>query len=140
MYRYPRDPREGKGKEKVKMRENLFAKKRKARTIDSRLVGGYLPLPVAERLRLIALYKGSSIQNILQNIIEDWSNKFESDDVIINEVAKLAKEEWKRRRIESIPGDYSLYLEEVVSLLKKRKISEKYIDEIIEILRGWYKE
>lgn len=115
------------------MRKDLFAKKRKARIIDSQLVGGYLPLPLVERLRLISLYKGRSIQNILQNIIEDWIIKFEPDE-IIDEVVKLAIEEWDCRIAshKPAPGDYSSYLEEVALLLKKRKISEKYIDEIME--------
>ncbi len=106
---------------------------------QSRLVGAYLPLPLAEQLRLLSLYYDKSLQNILQEIIMEWYNTVnKSEKEIIETLVERAIVEWQRRVMES--GEISRqkqeeYIEETKDTLRRRKISERHINTIIDKLK-----
>ncbi len=104
----------------------------------SKLVGAYLPLPLANRLRLLSVYYEKSLQRILQEIIVEWDNAVnKSEKEIVGALIERAAVEWQRRVMES--GQISRqaqeeYVQEVLSALKRRKISKYHMDVIMEKL------
>ncbi len=109
--------------------------------IMGKLVGGHIPLPLAQYLQLLALYHEKSIQKTLKTIIQEWCSDKESEDVIIETLADRAYIEWKRRQSEYIIADSSQrrekYLKEVADRLKKHKVTKKeYVDGVISQLRA----
>ena len=106
---------------------------------NSKLVGGYIPLPLADHLRLISVYYNKSLQNIFQEIIEEWCRKInKSEKDIIEILTEKAVVEWQRRVMES--GKISRieqekYIREIYSILKRRKVAERHINVIINKLK-----
>ncbi len=106
---------------------------------NSKLVGGYIPLPLADHLRLISMYYNKSLQNIFQEIIEGWCRKInKSEKYIIEILTEKAVMEWQRRVMES--GKISRieqekYIREIYSILKRRKVAERHINVIINKLK-----
>lgn len=106
---------------------------------NSKLVGGYIPLPLADHLRLISMYYNKSLQNIFQEIIEEWCRKTnKSEKYIIEILTEKAVMEWQRRVMES--GKISRieqekYIREIYSILKRRKVAERHINVIINKLK-----
>jgi len=106
---------------------------------NSKLVGGYIPLPLADHLRLISMYYNKSLQNIFQEIIEEWCRKInKSEKYIIEILTEKAVMEWQRRVMES--GKISRieqekYIREIYSILKRRKVAERHINVIINKLK-----
>lgn len=106
---------------------------------NSKMVGGYISLPLADHLRLISVYYGKSLQNIFQEIIEEWCRKINKSEKEITEVlTERAIAEWQRRIMES--GKISRieqekYMREIYSILKRRKVAERHINIILNKLK-----
>lgn len=107
---------------------------------QSKLVGAYLPLPLANRLRLLSVYYDKSLQNILQQLIDEWSNSVNmSDKEILKALIERAVIEWQRRVMESgqiSRQEQEQYLQETKSALKRRKIANHHINIIMDALKN----
>jgi len=101
--------------------------------LTGKLVGGYVSQQAADYLRLLAVYKGNTIQTVLQEIIEEWMQEQEPRWSLIEALADRAYMEWIRRNLDV--GGWGLYEEEVRSRLQKRKIVDETIDEILKEMR-----
>lgn len=107
--------------------------------LSGKLVGGYVPLPVSQRLRLLAVYNETSIQKTLQQIIIEWTTEKEPENSMIETLADRAYMEWKRRLNEyKIVADTNsrrkAYITEIKERLRRRKLSHEYIEMIAEKL------
>jgi len=112
--------------------------------LTGKLVGGNIPLPVANHLQLLALYRETSIQKTLQTIIEEWCSEKETIECIIETLADRAFLEWTRR-LAAYPNEVLKtlhmdtlrfeYLEENRVWLQRHKITDpKHIKDIIYAL------
>lgn len=102
--------------------------------LTGKLVGGYVSQQAADYLRILAVYQNSTIQSVLQNIIEEWMTDQEPKWSIIEALADRAYMEWIRRDLD--PGGWNAYEREVIRYLQKRKITEESIQEILKEMRG----
>lgn len=107
---------------------------------QSRLVGAYLPLPLADHLRLLSVYYGKSIQSILQELITEWMNTVNKPEKeVIDALVERAVVEWHRRIMEA--GEISRqqqeeYIEEIKdTLLRRRKLADHHADKVVEKLK-----
>lgn len=105
---------------------------------NSKLVGGYVPLPLADHLRLISVYKSKSLQNMFQEIIEKHCRESKSEKEIIEILVEKAVMEWQRRIMESgkiSKIEQEKYMREIYSILKRRKVAERHINVILSKLK-----
>lgn len=101
--------------------------------LEGKLVGGYVPRPSADYLRLLALYKNGSVQSVLQEMIDEWMKEQEPKQAIIEVLADRAYMEWIRRDLDIANWEY--YEKEIISRLKKRKIDDQDIQNILKEMR-----
>jgi len=104
----------------------------------AKMVGGYLPAELADRLRLLSVYHGRSFQSILQQITTEWSEEIgKTDDEIIEELAEKAMAEWNRRTSEGEANEKQrdAYLREVRNILRRKKVSEHHIERLINKMK-----
>ncbi len=100
----------------------------------TKMVGGYIPISLANRLRLLSIYYEKPLQTIIQQVLSEQVNSInKTDDEIIVELANRAAAEWNRRESENImtQKQYLEYLAELEERLKKKKVS---LDDIHSIL------
>jgi len=120
-------------------KENPFRNPYKIRGENSKLVGGYIPLPLADRLRLLSVYYERSAQNLLREIIEEWNKAIgKSEEEIIETLVERAVVEWQRRILES--GTISRraqedYINELSETLARKKVASHHIDIILGKLK-----
>ncbi len=116
------------------MDQNPFKNPQMIQQEQGKLVGAYLPLPLADRLRLLSVYFGKSLQAILQEIIGQWITSVDkSEKEIIDALVERAVMEWQRRVIESGEMDRQKqdnYLKEIRAALQRRKVAERHIDSV----------
>ncbi len=102
-----------------------------------KLVGGHVPLPLADYLRLLALYYEKSIQGTLQTIIQEWCYDREPIETIAEVLADRAYLEWRRRLNEyqinaNTPQRRAAYITEVRERLHKHKVNNpQHIDAVV---------
>lgn len=101
--------------------------------LTGKLIGGYVSQQAADYLRLLAVYKNSTIQTVLQEIIEEWMQEQEPRWSLIEALADRAYMEWIRRDLDM--GGWGLYEQEITDRLQRRKITEESIEEILEEMR-----
>lgn len=110
-----------------------------------KLVGGYVPLPVADYLGLLALYHKTTVSNIIREMIQHRIDNEEPEELIINTLANRAYKEWfKRLKANSRKKDWKSNEDliarfrefelEVKFRLLKRKVNEPKAIEIIQVL------
>lgn len=102
------------------------------------MVGGYLPAPLADHLRLLSVYHGRSFQSILHQITSEWCESIgKTEDEILNELSKRAILEWERRKKEGKASErqHEAYLREVRNLLRRKKVSEHHIEQLINKMK-----
>ena len=118
------------------MKMNPFQTKKQKKRENQKMVGGYFPLSLVQRIRLLAVYQGRSVQNIFQQIVEQWSESADvkPNDVVIKELAKRAFEEWERRKNNENEVQISEYLKELNLVLTRRKVSRHHIEEILDLI------
>lgn len=101
---------------------------------DGKLVGGYVPRPSAEYLRLLALYKNGSVQSVLQEMIREWMDNQEPRDSIIETLADRAYMEWIRRDVDI--SKWEAYEKEITERLQRRKVNDQDINDILKEMRA----
>ena len=102
--------------------------------LTGKYVGAYISQHAASYLRLLAVYKSNTIQAVLHEIIEDWMANQEPVDSIIETLADRVHTEWRRRKTPIF--DWNQYEEEVIGRLKRRKVSEEMITQIVKEMRA----
>lgn len=109
----------------------------------SKMVGGYLPNPLANHLRLLSVYHGRSFQSILQQIILEWCKTQETEEEIIDALAAQAFYEWQRRASEykgkttnAKAKEAEKYEEELKGILERRKVAEHHIQAVLNKFRS----
>jgi len=121
-------------------RRNPFKTQRTNLQEDRKLVGAYLPLPFTNHLRLLSVYFEKSLQNILQEIITQWSDAVgKSEKEIMDVLIDRAVNEWQRRVLESgrlSKKKQEKYLEEIQTTLKRKKVSKAHLEYIMKKLKG----
>jgi len=115
-------------------------KQQEGLTSNSKIIGGHLPLPLVYRLKLIAAYQGENIQWVLQQMAETWSESIgKSNEELIKGLAEKAIEEWNRRKkMEGILANKKAreeYLQEIKTILCRRKISHDHVEMIISEMK-----
>lgn len=94
-------------------------------------VGAHLPRPLAAYLRLLAVYKGKSIQKTLEALVSEERDDGWDEILLADELALKAIEEWKERGT----PDLKKYLNEIKGVLDKKKIADHHRDLILERIR-----
>ncbi len=121
-------------------KRNPFQPRQQEKKEDHRMIGGYFPLHIADRLRLLSIYYEESVQGTLQAIIENWisENADKTDDVILEDLSARACSEWRRRTGGRKAGkkEKEEYVKEMGSILKRRKMPEQYIDALLKALKA----
>lgn len=106
----------------------------KASDDETKLVGGYIPATMAERLRLLSIYYEKSLQLIIKESLENWYASYGNPDKsIIEELSDRAVAEWNRRKKENkmTQKQYLGYLKELEERLEKKKLSSDNIQAIL---------
>lgn len=103
------------------------------RYLTGKLIGGYVSQSVASYLRLLTVYKGRTIQGVLQEIVEEWQSEQEPESSIIEALADRAYMEWIRRK--QPMEEWGEYEKEVGNRLRRRKVEEEKINTILEEMR-----
>lgn len=93
-------------------------------------VGGYVPRQTANHLRLLSIYKSTTLQSILQEMVEEWIVSQEPYVSIIEILADRAHMEWLRRASQN--EDWSTYEQELRERLKRRKVNNESVEEILK--------
>lgn len=105
--------------------------------LRGKLVGGHIPLPLADYLSILALYYEKSIQGTLQTIIQEWCYDREPLESIVMVLADRAYLEWQRRLGEyrinaNTPARRAAYLEEVKDRLRRHKVTNsEHVEAVI---------
>jgi hypothetical protein len=108
--------------------------------LRGKLVGGHIPLPLANYLNVLALYYEKSIQGTLQSIIQEWCYEKEPIETIAEVLADRAYLEWKRRLTEyKIDADTAprreAYLQEIRDRLRKHKVTDEiHVEAVVKRL------
>ena len=106
---------------------------------NSKLVGGYLPLPLANRMRLLSVYQQTTVQGILRELIESWSAETPSDEQVIGQLANRICAEWERRvetgEVKETKKSQKDYQQEITGMLRRRKVSDHHICMIVDRLK-----
>lgn len=118
-----------------------FAKGSKDKGEEVMFIGGYFPPNTVYLLRLYAVYKGQSLQRVLQTIVDDWwKHSPLSSDELVDGLVEQAIKEWERRisgRQDEITAEERQdYLDEIETILAHRKIHSSHIEEIIDKLEA----
>lgn len=100
------------------------------------MIGGYVPRSYAEYLRLLSLYNYTTTQTTLKDIIGYWMESQEPRQSIIHTLADRAYQSWKNRKKENPAENYNSYKKEIKDRLRKRKLSERTIYEIITAMNA----
>lgn len=107
--------------------------------LTGKLVGGYISQQAAAYLRLLAVYKGGTIQSVLQEMIEDWMNEQEPEVSIMETLVDRIYMEWIRRmsgeKTSLAETNWRKYEAEVIERLRRRKISDEMILKIVKEMR-----
>ena len=122
-----------------------FAPKTEKALYTQKLMGVYIDKNEAVYLHLNALYKNTSISEILRELIKEFINKNENKDYIITQIAEKAHETWKEyqsknigkigwKGAEQIAMRWDNYKIIAISNLKKKKIFPEIIDKIIRLM------
>lgn len=114
-----------------------------------KLVGGYVPLPVADYLGLLALYHKTTVSNLIREMLQNKIENEEPEEHIINILAKRAYSDWLKRLKENqskkawkTPEDiiarFREFEIEVKFRLLKRKINEPKVVEILQVMENLF--
>ena len=121
------------------MKRDPFKAEHFPKVPNSKLVGGYIPLPLAEHLRLLSIYHGESLQSILRKIIAEWCRDVDkSEKEIIETLVEKAVFEWQRRIVQTgkiSKIEQEKYLREIQTILKRRKVAGRHINIILSELK-----
>ena len=117
---------------------NPFVEKHEGKNDKSRLIGGNVPIDVADYFRLVAVHQGKSIQSLLLEILLYWQiAEGENENLMTDTLADKAHIEWlkydnvKGRGLMSVQRKY---INEMNSALTNLKLSKKYINNILGAL------
>ena len=87
----------------------------------SRMVGGYVPRPVADQFDLLSLYLNVSKNRIVQELIEEKLSQYD-EAVMIEEIVQRVHGEWENRRLRN-QGKHAHW--RGIGQLKKRYVEYK---------------
>lgn len=116
----------------------------------ARVVGGYIPLRLSDYIALVAIFRNTTISEILRGLFDEFEDKSEPEDHVIRVLANRAHTEWVRRLKErqDTPGwrthqeilaRYREYqLETAAILTTKRGVSDGKAQEIIHEMEEIY--
>lgn len=113
-------------------KNNPFIKKNTKIPIQQKkLVGAYLPLPLANEISLLSVYLNQNIQDIIKIAIESWKKELnKSEEEIIHELSTQAYDCWTQQG-EEYPS-FEKYKKELIETLGRRKVSTRHTELIIE--------
>ena len=101
--------------------------------LTGKLVGGYISQRAHAYLRLLAIYRGGSMQSNIQHMLEEWMEDKAPESKIIDVLAGRACGEWGRRELSADKWD--AFEEEMGSRLVKKKIDFETIEKIRHEMR-----
>lgn len=87
----------------------------------ARMVGGYLPHPLAEKLGVMALFKDVTRSDIIRSLLEEQLNKAPSTAEMLEKIAERLYLTWSQ----TIP--LSEYLDIVTRHLESKKLSDGHV-------------
>jgi len=99
-----------------------------------RLVGGYLPQPLAEKLSVLSLFHDDSRSNIIRSLLEKQLQEAPPTAHMLEEIAWRFYKSW----CQTIP--LSDYLNTVATHLENKKISDGHIIYVIRLIEEIAKE
>ena len=116
-----------------KKKINPFKHPQETMQKNSRLIGGYLPLPLANFMRLAAVFHGLSVQKLLYKIIANWYQGAAKDEqtmivgLIMRGVTEWNMRETDKKRTEA---DINAYIREMETALCHAKMPMYYLQQI----------
>lgn len=112
--------------------ENPFVEKKEDK--NDKLIGGYVPLHIANYLRLFSIYQGKSLQSVLLDIITSWNTaEGLSPEYIMESLAQKAYTMWEKWE-DKEKKDKTEYLKQIETTLSNLKLSDDYIEQVLELL------
>ena len=105
-----------------------------AHYLTGKLVGGFVSQQAHAYLRLLAVYKGGSMQSNIQQMLEEWMLDKEPETLIIKALVDRAYAEWRRREWPKIKWDE--FEEEMRERLVKKKLDFETIEKIQSEMRA----
>ncbi len=100
---------------------------------ETRFVGAYFPQELADYLKLLSAEKGLSVQKTLQDVVYRQNQECSTEQIIQN-LIQQADDKWKDGLAQGQKGNREqqrLYLKEIKNRLKRRKVAEHHIKEIL---------
>jgi hypothetical protein len=95
--------------------------------VQERLIGGFIPQPMAERLALVTTFRGVTRAKIIRDYIKSYLKKARPDEEMIQAIAKKAFATWYSNQ----EVDFEVYREQIEGSLGRKKISEQHIQLIL---------
>jgi len=113
---------------------------------NMKLVGAYVPRQTADYLSLLALYHNKSVSKIIEEMIDKRISTEEPPDAIVRILANRALNEWNKRLqnkknshgwkdYDDIRRRWGAFKEELREQLKRRKLQEYQIEQIVSTLQ-----
>ena len=115
-----------------------------------KIVSAYLPWSMANLLALIAVREGTSISNLLGDIVNRYVTENESEETTIRVLASRAHNEWVRRltqfrgRVDGwrnekeIATRYREYQDEMKIALQRRRVIEPNAVQVVQTMELMY--
>lgn len=122
----------------------------KSKQSGERFVGAYLPQHIVDYLNLLAVYRQSTITNLLIELLGQYAdNQEEPVDYLTRILAQRAYNEWAKRLKqnkynqgwkdqEQVVNQYRKYEDEIRKTLHNRKVPEPWVTEIIQKMENMY--
>ncbi len=104
---------------------------------STKFIGAFLPPPLVDQVRLVAVARGQSLQKLVQEVLQNWS-QWSPDaipEVAITCLAERAISEWERRvaagAVKDSKRQVTQFLKEVASELRRKKLAEHYVEMVV---------
>ena len=122
-------------------KRNPFGKRLNPPQKPSKLVGGFLPLQLADYVCLLAVYHGQSVQSEIHDaVVGRVALVGKSEGQIIEALVEEAACEWRERvaqgRSKADVDTRARYMQEIEASLRRRKVSEPHKAAIMSALIG----
>lgn len=124
-----------------------FATKTENHFNKRKMIGVYIEKEHASYLSLYALYRNTTISDILRELVFEYIQGKEKEEKLLQHIAKEAVTEWRRwilknnglpgwRNSEQLSNRWDDFKKEAVKNLKKRKIYPDIITKILDLMEN----
>lgn len=99
---------------------------------EEKMIGGYVPIDMANYLRLSSIHQERSLQNLLIEILSSWRvTQGKLPDTMIEHLAQKAFAEWEKWEWAG-KRTQTEYLKEIETHLSNLKMPEDYTTQILD--------